>query len=291
MKLKDYEMLFDLPAGEYEGRGVDGVRTVTWRAGKSLEVMCHPITRIGAEAKREAKRRRTSPAAAKVNARNRERHHMRIIEANFTEAAVVSTLTYAYPVEDYGLCSLGELRDMYDARRLPWEVERVRMDVRNLMAKLKRRTDGPLKWDVTIEEGKEPPAPGLPPKYHVHAIIEGRGIDRAMVEQLWPHGRAHCDRLDLSGDGAMRLARYLNKQKHSGRWWSHSRNLIIPQPTVSDRKVSRRRMMKIAADVQIEGRAILEKLYPGYRVVELPDVKYSDFVPGCFIYARMRRRD
>lgn len=41
------------------------VRTVTYRAGRSLEVMCHPITRIGAEAKREAKRRRTSPAAAK----------------------------------------------------------------------------------------------------------------------------------------------------------------------------------------------------------------------------------
>jgi hypothetical protein len=49
--------------------------------------------------------------------------------------------------------------------------------------------------------------------------------------------------------------------------------------------------MNIASDVRMEGRAILEKLYPGYRIMELPRVSYSDFMPGAFIYARMRRRD
>ena len=50
-------------------------------------------------------------------------------------------------------------------------------------------------------------------------------------------------------------------------------------------------MARIAADVQRDGVVILEALYPGYKVVELPDVKYSDFGPGCYIYARMRKRE
>lgn len=297
MRLKDYEILYDLPSGEYDGRGIDGIRTVTVRAGRSLEVMCHPIIRISQDAKREIRERKTTAAMARINARNRERHHMRLIEANFTEAAQVITLTYAYPVEDYGMCSLKELSDEYDKLRLPWEVERVQKDLRNFRARLRRwvirhsGSDAGFKWDITIEEGKEPPATGLPPKYHAHAVIEGPGITREVIEAMWPHGWVRCEKLDLSSDGAMRLARYLNKQRHPGRWWSHSRNLKIPQPRVSDRKLSRRRMAAIAADVQLNGREILERLYPGYKVVELPDVKYSDFVSGCYIYARMRRRD
>ena len=96
--------------------------------------------------------------------------------------------------------------------------------------------------------------------------------------------------LHFSGDGAARLARYLNKQKQSGRWWSHSRNLKQPPKTVSERKVSRRRLSMIAADVYHDGRGILEALYPGYRLMECI-VHYSDYVSGAYIYARMRRRD
>ena len=295
MTTSDYEILYDLPAGEYDGRGIDGVRTVAIRAGRSLEVMCHPIVKLTPGARREAKRRRTSPAMEKLNARNAERHIMRLIEANFSREAVVVTGTYAYPAADYGMCDLKELSDIYDRRGLPWEVDRIRKDVRNWLAKLRRRCADPkaLKWLVRIEEGAEPAGTGLPPKYHFHAVVEGPGLDSETVKALWEdkHGRAHCDRLDLRDDGAARLARYLCKQKRGGRWWSHSRNLKTPQPRVSDRKISRRRLGKIAADVQRDGRAILEALYPGYRVVELPDVHYSDFMPGAYIYARMRRRD
>ena len=37
MNERDYEILYDLPAGEYDGRLVEGIRTVTIRAGKSLK--------------------------------------------------------------------------------------------------------------------------------------------------------------------------------------------------------------------------------------------------------------
>lgn len=298
MKLTDYELLYDLPKGERDGRGMDGVRTTTIRAGRSLEVICCPITRLGREARREARERRTPVAMAKINQRNRERHIMRLLEMNFTGAAFVVTGTYAYPVEDYGMCDLEEMVGMYRDRKLPWDEARLRMDVRNFLEKLKRRMAGAggdakgLKWIVRFEEGRNPPANGLPPKYHFHAVIEGEGLTRDMIEACWvAHGSTTIERFRTRDDGAARLARYLCKQKAGGRWWSHSRNLKAPVPRVSDRKVSRRRMLRIAADVQRDGRAIFEALYPGYRVVELPDVSYSDFLPGCYIYARMRRRD
>lgn len=176
-----------------------------------------------------------------------------------------------------------------------------------------------IKWLLKIEEGKNPPAEGLPPKYHVHAIIEAEGLTREMIEGAWigkntssdtaspchlpikgkaisteknnSRGLTRCERLRLRDDGAARLANYLCKQKWTGWCFSHSRNLKVPEPRISDRKISRRRLSMIAADVMKNGRGIFEALYPGYRVVELPEVRFSDFVAGAYIYARMRRRD
>lgn len=296
MKLKDYDLLYDLPAGEYDGRGVDGVRTTTIRAGRSLEVMCCPIIKVGPDVKRELKRRKTTPAMEKVNARNTERHMMRYLEYNYTTGAVVFTLTYHYPSEDYGFCNLQELSDLYWDRGLPWDVGRVRMDVRNFHGKMRRqviRAGGEAKdykWIIRIEEGKQPPAEGLPPKYHIHGIAEGPGITCELIETLWPHACVKTESFKMTDDGAARYARYMLKQKQGGRWWSHSRNLKEPPRTVSERKVSRRRLSRIAADVLRDGREIMEKLYPGYKLVEAT-AHYSDFVAGAYIYARMRRRD
>ena len=301
MRHEDYQLLFDLPEGEYQGRGLDGVRTVTWRAGNLLEIACYPLTRLGEAAKREAKRRRSTPAMEKVNARNAERKIMRYIEANFSPEACVVTGTYAYPADgDYAMMDVKAMAGEYEARKLPWEMERVRMDVRNWLGKLRRRVKQlagdprrDFKWLIRIEESKEPPIPGIPAKFHFHAVVEGPGLDSQAVKALWEekHGTARVDGLCLNDDGAARLARYFTKQKSGGRWWSHSRNLIDPPPRVSDRKVSRRRLSKLAGDVMKDGREILEKLYPGYRLAEAPVVRYSDFVAGAYIYARMRRRD
>ncbi len=288
----DWELLYDLPEGQVDLRQVDGVRTVTVRAGRSLEVMVHPRGPLSIEARREAKQRRTGPAAQRINERNRERRVMRLIEENFSEKAVVLALTYAYPVVEYELCNPEDLAKEYDETGMPWDEDRVKVDMRNYWAKLKRRMDGhgrELKWVQVIEEGKDQPIEGLPRKYHVHAIVEGPGVTRDLCKQIWEHGSTRADEFDLKNDGAARLGRYMTKQKRCGRWFSHSRNLRQPKVTVSDRKVSRRRLMRMAADVTRDGKEILEALYPGYRLMETPVVTYSDFAPGCYIYARLRR--
>ena len=300
MRIEDVDLLYDLPEGEYRGQGVDGVRTMTWRAGRQLEIAVFPITRLSREARREAKRRRTTPAMARINHRNQVSHTMRLIEENFPAMSAVVTGTYAYPPQDdYAMMDVKTMAREYDERRLPWELERVRMDVRNWLARLRRRVRKmggdparDFKWLVRIEEGKEPPVPGIPAKFHFHAIVEGPGLDTETVKALWEekHGCAHVDPLRLNDDGAKRLARYFCKQRSGGRWMSHSRNLKIVQPRVSDRKVSRRRLARLAANVMRDGRDILEGLYKGYQLAEIR-VTYSDFVAGAYVYARMRRRD
>lgn len=298
MRLQDYEALYDLPAGEYDGRGIDGIRTTTIRAGRSLEVMCHPIFRRWPEGtKRAAKEKATKESMARLNQRNLTRKMMRLIEHNFTEAAFVLTGTYDYPAEDIGLRNVDDVLGFYQERGLPEAVEDIRRDIRNFIAKIKRRMKSAgvepkkIKWLQRIEEGTKELPFGLPPRYHFHMVIEAEGLTQDEIKTCWAHGFTSCDRLDLKHDGAKRLAVYFTKQKRGGRWWSHSRNLKEPPRRVSDRKMSRRRAAKIAEDVRRNAREIFEKLYPGYRLMEEPEVRYSDFMAGAFIYARMRRLD
>jgi len=300
MKLNDYELLYDLPAGEYDGADIRGVRTVTVRAGASLEVMCHPLLiQWPAGAKREAKRRRTGEKQAIINARNLERQIMRLAEGNFHHlVAVVLTGTYEYPSMDaIGMMNIDDVWKKWQAQKLPEGVEDVRRDVRNMLGRIRRRMrakgeDGrDLKWILRIEEDDKLDAFGLPTRYHIHMLIEAEGLSQSEIADEWRFGFTRCDRFDLVHDGAARIARYITKNKRGGRWVSHSRNLKKPVERVSDRKVSRRRLQLVAEDVRRDGRLILEKLYPGYRVQGEIQVCYSDYMPGAYIYCRMRRRD
>lgn len=296
MRREDYEALYDLPEGEYDGHGIAGIRTVTIRAGRSLEVMCHPIIRRWPEeAKRALKTRKTGKGMEAINARNLTLNLMRLAELNFHHLkAMVLTGTYEYPdAGDPGLMNIDEAWDYWRERKLPEAVEDVRRDVRNFLNRVKRRMQDPkaLKWILRIEESDKMAAFGLPTVYHIHMLIEAGELTQDDVSAQWPHGFTRCDRFDLNHDGAARIAKYITKNKRGGRWVSHSRNLKKPTPRVSDRKLSRRRAAKIAADVQAFGREIFEKLYPGYRVAEEIRVTWSDFMPGAYIYCRMRMRD
>ena len=305
MKLRDYEILYDLPEGEYDGAGIGGIRTTTIRAGRSLEVMCHPIfTRWPSGTRREVKKRGTRQSMKALNRRNRIRRIARMIDMNFTEGAFFLTLTYDYPVEDFGLVNVDDVIDFYEQRGLPGEMQDMRRDVRRFLAKLKRRLPkgASVMWLYRIEETRKGLPFGFPPKFHAHMVIEAEGLTRELIEGLWDHGFTNASHLELRRKGGPAIAAYINKGKSDredeewdsapggGRWWSHSRNLKEPKPTVSDRKVSRRRACLIAGDVIREGRAIMEKLYPGYRLMDI-DVKFSDFMNGAFIYVRMRRLD
>lgn len=293
---RDYEILYDLPAGEYQPREIGGICTRTIRSGALLEVMSYPITRISADARREARRRETGPAQARLNARNTQRHMERLLEVNFQPGDHVLTLTYAYPAEANGIYNVADMQEQYEAEGLPWEMEDVARDWRNYIARVRRalkRAGGDvagLKYIYVFESGKDRDD-GLPPHFHVHAVIHAPELSDAALRTLWRSGFVRCDGLELRFNGAQRLSRYLSKQRRYERRWGHSRGLRMPEERVSVRKMSRRRAAMIAQDVQQYGVEIMERLYPAYRCDGLPEVRWSDFVAGAYIYARMRRRD
>ena len=302
MKLTDaarYEILYDLPKGEFNEREVGAIRTKTIRSGDTLEIEAFPLIRISAEAKRERERRKSSQAQQRLNLNNARKRVCRLIETNFGAGDYAVHFTF-----DYGAYHAGhENKDEYISRMMkngmPLTEHEARKEIKNYLRRLKREmarsgTEGKeLKYLYVIESGKEsaPDDPNpTPTKYHVHAVISAPGLSRETVEGLWQKGYVNADRLNVCHNGLQALSKYITKSNKFSRRWAHSRNLKEPTITVSDRKISKRRAAAMAMDVMQFGREILEKIYPEYQLQEDAAVRFSDFVPGAYIYARMRRR-
>lgn len=293
-----YEILYDQRAGEYDAAGIGAIRTRTIRAGDSLEVECFPVVRGYQEgAERERGRRKTSAAQEKINQEHARKRMLRLAEANFGPGDFAVHPTFDYGGLDRDRMSYAEAmaawerygwpRDDKDARRLLYNfIERIRSAV-------KRAGGDPaeVKYLSVFETTHEPRDVdffALPACYHYHMALHAPGLSREKVEALWPEGFCNCDRLDFRQNGLEPLITYMAKQRRSTRRWSHSKNLVEPEVRESDRKVSRRRAAEVAADCMRAGRGIFEALYPGYRCMDV-QVRYSDFVAGAYIYARLRR--
>lgn len=298
-----YDILYDLQAGAYNPAEVGGIRTRTVRAGNTIEVECYPLTRIGAAAKEAAiVRRRQRESQERLNRRNAEKKIRRLTEHNFTREDWVVTLTWDYGRIDRFTMSEADADAAHYALGLPVDEEDARRALSNwfrrIKTRMRQRGEDPaaLKYIYVLEITR--PRSGGHWHYHFHLVLHAPGLTDLELKEIWGAGFARCDRLSWADEGPARLARYLTKSLTTEeiaadgrrlRRWGRSKNLVEPAETVSDRKVSRRRAAMIAADVQHDGRAIFEKLYPGYRCVETPTVRFSDFVPGAYIFARLRK--
>ena len=307
MKEIDYEILYDLGDGEYSEAGVGGIRTRTWRAGDTLEVCCFPILRLSHDAQRERERRESSAAQEALNLRRARQRVRLLIEGNFDENDYVVHPTYDYSVAETTFQTRAQAIAAMEKAGLPLDEDDARRDMRNYLKRIRRamRRAGhdpkELKYLYVMESSHEPrdedPNP-LPAHYHFHMVIHAPGLTRDQLEALWGKGYCNTRRLDFRDNGLAALANYITKQRRmngSGgarrtRRWACSKNLKQPEERVSDRKVSRRRAALVAEDVRQFGREIFERCYPGYRVMEQPEVRMSAFASGAYIYARMRRQ-
>lgn len=297
-----YEILYDLPQGEYSAPEVGAIRTRTIRAGESLEVECYPLINVGNDAKREAKRRGSSPAQEKLNLERCRKRLRRLLETNFHAGDLVLGLTYDYGFVQRGFDNLDDVRAEWKKQGFPEDEEDAARDFRNLIRRVKnrvRRKGGDpkdFKYIYVVESTCEPNEDEinpLPAHYHSHMVISCMGVlSIEDINELWTFGYANAKPLDFRFNGLEGLSKYIVKQpgrkKHYHKYCA-SKNLQKPEERVSDRKISRRRAARIAADVQANGREILEQVYPGY-VLEDCRVRYSDFVAGAYIYARLRKR-
>lgn len=296
-----YEILYDLPKGEYDRECVGGITTKTVRAGKMLEVECFPRIVKGdlTKADEDRTRRKSTKSQDNLNRQNAKKKVRRLLETNFGPGDYWITLTFDYGRLDFAFANLKDYQAEIDKLGLPQNDEAARRMAVNFLRRIKTllaRSGGDrkrFKYLYVIETGREPrdedPHPLI--RYHVHLVMSGDHLDRDGIEKLWSYGYVNTKRLQLRDNGLADLAEYITKQRRFMHQWSGSKNLKKPTVTVSHRKVSRRRAALVAADVRMNAKEIFEKLYPDYILAEEPVIKYSDYVAGAYIYARMRRRD
>lgn len=294
-----YEILYDLPEGEYNPAEVGGTRTKTIRAGDSLEVESFPIVYVSDGAKRERKARKSGKSQQMLNRINAEKKFRRLVENNFTSGDWVAHPTYDYGFVDRGFCNVNDTIRALEEAGYPMDDEEAVRVMRNFIRRLKKRVQQKggdpkqLKY-VYVVEATRLPRDGeinpLPPRYHYHMVFSSLGVITINdINELWQYGFSKAQPVDTRFNGLEGLSSYFLKQRRGKRKWSSSKNLKKPEEKVSNRKISRRRAAMIADDVQHNGREIMEKLYPGYSCERI-EVKYSDFIAGAYIYARMRRR-
>ena len=300
-----YEVLFADGKSDAGAVGPGWIRTKTTKAGDMLDVESYPMI-VNAEVRRTCdvqKKCRTRIAQERVNAEHSRKRLTALLDNNFGIGDVVLTNTYDYGIYDFGMVNMQEYRKDARALQLPESFEDVMRHKDNFLKKVKRaitRLGGnskELKYVWVIEGGKEQQDTDphqIPRTFHIHMVIShplirARILDRDALEGMWGHGMTRCDPVQPDNNGLARLGRYLTKQRRHNRRWSGSRNLKQPKVTTSDRKMSLRKSERIAADVRGNAAAIYEKLYPGYTLAEEPVIKYSDYIGGAYIYARLRR--
>lgn len=311
----EFETIFDTEVYEASpevlGRvrpGVLGYRTKTTKSGNMLESEVFPLWETGAEAKR-ARRHVSREAQRRLNDRNAVRKLVRLVACNFGRDDLMVTLTYG----DEGIP----------------DFRGVQRDVRNFIRRLKdRRVKAgldELKYIYSVEgfrheaadtaeqealPGVFEQAPeiverkgGVSPRPHVHMILSG-GLERDVIENLWGRGWANCRQLQPDRyTGLEALSRYMVKSwkgsalgdeaerpdGYPGKRWYGSRNLTKPKVTVSDWKMSRRKVAKAVAEIEDMPGTVFNQAYPGYELVDI-QFRSSEFVSGVYIYARMVRR-
>ena len=269
------------PDREYHGEGVLEYRTRTTKGGAYMEVNLFPAVDLGAvlpDNNRAAKRASGRFQRKWENANMKRRRGMLIhlLNANFDKHDIIAHLTTSEPMND----------------------EEARRHQQNFVRRLKRlakKRAHELHWVYVPEEtGK-----GERRRWHLHMVLDGGWITRDELEDVWEkgkgHGMAKVERVKSQEKGLAGFAMYITQRKSTQekmlkRAWSCSKNLKKPTVSVSKSKFSRKSVAGIIEQARDNANVYFEHAYPGYTLIERPEISYSDFLPGAYITAWMKKR-
>ena len=262
------EYAYDQPRNT-AAKGVLLQRTKTVIAGDHLDADIYPV--LDWAYKREAvKRGKTPEQMQRANVARSFRYLCQLCNLNFGDGDLKLDLTCAQE------CTYQEF-------------EKIKRRFMGKLRKLFRAAGVKLEYIGIIESTREGK------RHHIHMLLRGGVIGRDEVEALWGQGTANADRVQTKYQekGLEGFCRYITQHKDaqeklSRRKWFASKGLKKPRPTYNDRKFSRRASMQLAQAAQEDARKLFEKKYPGWRLVEYT-VHYSDFLPGVYVHAHMRR--
>ena len=252
------------------GKGVLLQRTKTVVAGDHLDADIYPV--LDWQYSREAgKRGKTPEQMRKANFRRAFRYFVQLCNANFDDHDLKCELTMARE------CSFDEFkkikRNFFDRLRKKYRAAGVKLEYAGIIE--------------STHQGRQ---------HHIHMVLRGGVMSRDEVERLWGQGTANVDRVQTAYEdkGLEGFVRYMTQHKDTqeklmNHKWFASKGLKKPRPTYNDSKFSRRASMKLAQAAQEDAKKLFEKKYPGWRLVEY-SLHYSDFLPGVYIHAHMRRK-
>ena len=275
-------------------RGVERQRAKTTKAGDLLYVKSYPIWDTAADRSARGKldkareKKGTTDAQKRLNARKAEEKLVLLINANFTAGDLLPTLTYS-------------------PRKRPESLHAAQRDVKNFLARLRRtcRKRGiPDPAYVYVTETLQKRG-GL--DFHHHMVLKVQ-MDRDEVEKMWrqKHGHGNIRIAWDEREGLTGYAKYIAKQVCSQETetlreqaeskthrWAASKGLKVPEPTVADKKISRRRVEAMARDIKRDpemAKLHIAACYPGYEVLEL-NVRTSAWVSGAYVDAILVKED
>lgn len=242
-------------------------------SGPIVESEIYPVYTNRKNTPRRDKEKTSREVQKKLNDRNAKKKITRLVNTNFTPKDLAVTLTY---------------QDHY----LP-DYDQARKDIQNFIRKLKRyriKHNLPdLKYIYVIgcvdEEER-----GNTKKVRIHHHMIINDMDRDVVESLWGKGRAETKRLQPDDYGLEGIARYLAGQNKGKKRWYASRNLEQPKVYKSFSKITKRKAEQLIRK-EIDFQETFEKLYQGkYQYVNCTTF-ISDLTGGCYLYAKMRKRE
>ena len=247
-------------------RGMLLQRTKTIRAGEFLECEIYPV--LDADMGRAAREKKTPEAQRRLNIRNAKKRLERLANENFGCGDMLCHFTYPGVLPEEGIVRI----------------------TKNFMDRLRGRFNKrgrKLEYIYVIEVTKK--------QWHIHMLLRGGVLSRDEVEKAWGHGLARADRYQDQAKGLAGFANYITQSKDTQerllkRRWACSKGLRQPRITTSDSKFSRAMAARLAQETMEDARTLFAKKYPGYYLVEQPAVRYSDFLPGVYIYAFLRKK-
>lgn len=263
---------FDEKLDSFRDKHIKAYRTKTIKSGALLEAESYPVWDTGQPGARKlrAVKGETKEAQEKLNRKNTQKKISRLINANFNHKDIWITVGYR---------SKEEPQTMKEAKR----------DVQNYLRRLARYAEKTgmekLKYLYVIEQGEKG-------RFHSHIVTNFR--DRDTAEKLWTHGEyPQARRLQPNDYGLEGLARYMGKEVKGQKSYGYSLGLYksweAPHVRISNNRISRKKAEKVATG-RLDAKTFYEALYPGYTFLDM-EVRYSDYVSGCYLYARMKKKE
>lgn len=263
-----YEDIRDEQIELLRGSDVKKYRLKTIISGDILESEGYPIWNTSKKAEVPAVREVSRSIQQELNFKNVRKKVTRLLNSNFSSEDMWITVGY---------------RD----GELPESEAAARRDVVNYIRRLQRYCQKKglpkLKYLYVTEYSENV-------RVHHHIVLNFK--DRDVAEKLWKKGKyPQARRLQPDDYGLEGLARYISKECRGSKSYGYSLNLHKswqkPFAKVADSKLSKRKAARIAMG-EVSPKEFYENLYKGYKFLDL-QVYYSDYVSGCYLYARMRK--